>query len=202
MVSGIIGGLQADQAAANAPQPKPQGVLTRASVDASGLAVLRAARADQANKAKPMIALSNNNNNANFGEEGRVALTLRGNLVVSQYILGNDLLGVSPNSADPIQNTMPLSNWPTYVEREYEWPGDGLKGERVKVQCSYKVEGETNIEIVEAKHYVYVIAEICTGDAEFENRYMADASGQVWRSEQWAGQNDVPIFVEIVEPLD
>ncbi len=46
-----------------------------------------------------------------------------------------------------------------------------------------------------------VVEERCGGGARFVNRFWVDpASGGVWRSEQWVGLEDRPMFVEVVVP--
>lgn len=199
VASGVMAGLESDR---QANADKPRGVISRALVEESGLAVITATRADQPQKAIPLIALSFNNNVANFGEEGRVFIGLRGGLAVEQYFMGNDLLGVDVNAADPVQFPRPISAWPAQISRIYHLPGEGLGGEKIKVNCQYENLGAATIEIVEMTHQTHVMAERCSGDRQFENRYMVDPMGAIWRSEQWAGENPAPMLIDVVEPLE
>ncbi len=181
-----------------------QGVVTRASVEASDLSVVRAAPSVDDLKFSAddyYIALSNNNSAVNYGNEGEAYLTLRGGLVISQYFMGNDLLGVKQNTNDPVQFWRPYAEWPSSYTRTYQLPGDGIEGELVNVTCTHQVEGTGVTEILEVAHNTALITETCTGDAKIENTYMIDASGYIWRSEQWAGNNPYPIYLDIVEPI-
>ncbi len=179
------------------------GVLTREVVDASQIAMISARTSPEARYPVYFVAQSDSNGTISYGKSGRQAVTLRGGLVNGQYIMGNDLLGVTPNSNDPIQYPKPLNAWPSQISRTYQLPGDGLTGDLREVQCQYQTEGEGVVEIVEMQHETTLISEKCAGDdLEFENAYMVDANGFVWKSEQWAGHNPSSLIIEIVEPLD
>ncbi len=188
--------------AASANQGAPT-TLTRAMVNESNAAIVALYQSQTQKYPTYLYALADNAGVATFGKQKQSFIGLRGGLLVSQYFMGNDLLGVRQNGNDPIQYPRPLNQWPSQIARIYQLPGEGLQGDERRVSCQYQTAPSAPITIVEETHQVSQIIEKCQGDdLKFANIYFADASGAIWRSVQWAGLNESPLLLDIVEPLD
>ncbi|WP_233417023.1 YjbF family lipoprotein [Halovulum marinum] len=195
--------------AETAPSPAQQATvaaapagLTRAQVDASGVAMIRARLASETARSV-LTGASENDGYVSYVSRFGQMLTLRGSLVTASRGLGYDLLSLSPGADDPLVRPRPVGAWPARVTRTYRFPGRGPGGRALSVQCTY-VPGQTRrIEIVEVVHTGIQVEERCAGGGvAFSNYHLADArSGFVWRSLQWLGPEQGFIDLEVLEPF-
>lgn len=175
--------------------------LTRAQVNATGTAMIRARLAGETARSVLSGAAVNGGYVSYVSRFGQM-LTLRGSLVTASRGLGYDLLALTPGADDPLVRARPVSSWPAQVTRIYRFPGRGPGGRALSVQCTY-TPGETRqIEIVEITYTGIQVAESCTGGGvAFTNYHFADArTGFVWRSLQWLGPEQGFVDLEVLEP--
>lgn len=200
IVNALRGGMSPeDTAAADAANNQ---AITREAIEASDVATIRAQRTGSNQPWTYYVAQSESHDAVSYGRQGRLAVTFRGHLVISQYILGNDLTGVTPNPQDPLQYPRPLASWPSTYNREYQLPGEGLSGDLRQVQCEITQINRGAVDIMGLSHDTILMSEHCEGSGlDFENRYMVDEAGMVWISEQWAGQNGDQLLIEVIEPF-
>lgn len=178
-------------------------VYTRAAIETSGIAAVRVLFGPQDTQGRFYFAQAENGPFKSYGEDGRTIFVLHGGLMVEAHSIGNDLLGVKPNPADPIMNQRPIAQWPSEIERTYRLPGEGVEGNLQTVKCSYAAQAPGNSNVFGKPTATSLVTEKCAGgDLNFENSYMVGANGFIWKSEQWVGKNPIQAILEIIEPLE
>ncbi|MHA3979731.1 YjbF family lipoprotein [Halovulum sp. GXIMD14794] len=196
-------------AEATAEAARTPAELTRAQIEATGTAMIRARLATEASRSIMSAATVNGGYVSYISRFGQM-VTMNGSLVTGTRGLGYDLLSVQPGAADPVSRPLPLANWPAAVTRIYFFPGDdGPEGDPLQVNCSY-VPGETRqIEIVEITYTGIQVEEQCAGvdingqQVAFSNYHFVNPrSGMIWRTLQWVGPQQGFLDVEILEPFD
>lgn len=184
------------------PKGPPPVQLTRAAVEAAGVAMVRGGLLSE--KVRSVFsAFSDNGGYVTYVSRFGQSVTLRGSLITGTRGLGYDLLSVTPDARDPLVRVTPVAEWPSSVGRRYVFPGDGPRGRVVEVRCRYTVEKPLEMEIVEVVHTGVQVREDCVGDGiSFQNQHFADGeTGFVWRSQQWLGEDQGTLDLEIIEPF-
>ena len=184
-----------------APAPPSGARLTRAQVEASGAAMIRARLLAERGQTV-MTAASENGGYITYLSALQQSLTLRGARITASRGLGFDLLALRA-PGDPLSALTPLRNWPASVTRTYLFPADGPEGQAVTVTCTFEAGPPGRIEIVEVAHVGTEVTERCTGGGvRFDNWYFVGAgSGRVWASRQWLGPDQGVVELEVVEPF-
>lgn len=178
--------------------------LTRAAVEATGLAMIRARLVSDAAPSL-LAAQSDNGGYVTYATQLNQTLTLRGALITASRGLGHDLLSVEASASDPLVRATPLDRWPSSVTRVYRFPDLRLPGGKaITVRCTYVFGDPDTVTIVEVTHQGRQVGETCRGeDVEFQNLLLADAeTGFVWRSLQWLGPRQGVIDMEVIEPYE
>ena len=184
-----------------APATRRQ-ALTRAAVEKSGIAVIRASLLTEESKFL-FYGASANKGYVTFATRSLQQITLRGARITGTRGLGADLLASQTNGPDPVVTPVPPQNWPSSITRIYTLPGGSKpQGQKMVFNCSIEQEGPASLVIVGRRHEGVQFSETCHGDGiSFENLYLADRnSGFVWRSIQWIGPELGNVDLEIVEP--
>lgn len=193
----------ASPAAEEQPKSPPKRV-TRAQIEASGFAMVRANL--QGEQVAPlMIARSVNQGYATYISQSSQSITLKSALVTSTRGLGTDLLSVEHAPDDPLSRPTLVSNWPARTERTYYVPAPGLKGAPIVVRCAVKRIKDHDIEVAETPFKTTQMTEACQTDQgdSFANHHFVDrSSGQIWVTVQWIGPDMAQLGLEILEPLD
>ncbi|MEM8787308.1 MAG: YjbF family lipoprotein [Pseudomonadota bacterium] len=190
------GQAEAEPAAA-APAP-----LTRAAIEATGQAMLRARLVNETGRSV-FAAQTANRGYVTYQSQFGQFLTLQTTLVTASRGAGFDLLAVSATPQDPLVSPRPVAEWPNSVPRVYRFAGQGPLGREVPVICRYEIGDVVEIEIVERRYRGPEVREICEGSGvAFTNLLFADEStGFVWRSRQWLGPDQGRIDIEVLEPF-
>jgi len=188
-------------------KPKPDAAatpvsgLTRAKVTANGLAMVRA-NIEGEDVHSILTATSLNGSYVTYVSAFRQSITMLGNSITATRGLGGDLLSVQSAPNDPATVLIPPESWPSNLTREYRFPGIGPLGKRVSVQCSLTLGAASTITVVELGYDVTTFTETCAGDGvSFTNTYMADKTGQIWKTRQWVGEKVGYLNVEVLEPF-
>lgn len=188
---------------ANSKESQSAPELTRAQVEKSGLAMIRIFKSSSDKRGQALMAQALNNQTVSYGINSRTQILLRGGLIYGTYGLGTDLIGVITQPQDPIVKQTPTAQWPQSYQRSYQWITDGVVPKNQIVNCQNRKIGKGTVTIVEKTYNTELIAETCQGDGlKFENRYMVDSHGFIWKSEQFIGGQVTQITLEILEPLD
>ncbi len=187
-------------------EAKPEGPapikITRAMVEAAGAAMVRGGLLSE-NARSLFSGLSENGGYVTYISRFNQSLTLRGSLITGTRGLGHDLLSVTPDKRDPLITPTPVEDWPGSIGRRYVFPGTGPVGQIIEVRCSYTIEKPLEMEIVEVIHTGVQVREDCVGPGIFfQNQHFADGeTGFVWRSQQWIGNKQGTLDLEIIEPF-
>lgn len=189
--------------AAGAQATGPSARLSRAQVEAAGVAMVRLRSLDQAGRSTFAAQAVNGAYVSYISRFGQM-VTLNGSLITGSRGIGTDLLSLAPDPNDPLTRPTPLGDWPSAITRTYRFPGSGPGGRAISVSCTYVPGQEREMEIVEIVHKGRQIEENCT-DGEtvaFTNTHFADLqSGRVWRSVQWLGATQGFVDLEVIEPF-
>jgi hypothetical protein len=190
-----------DEPAEGSGKPAPR--LTRAAVNKSGAAMIRARLIAEDNRSVLLGATQNGGYVTYISQLGQ-SITLRGSQVTATRGLGFDLLSATSTGRDPVAYPTPPAAWPAGLTRQFELPGEGPRGRLLTFECRFERGEARAIEIVEVTHQGIEFSEYCSdGEIEFENLHLADArTGFVWRSIQWTGPDLGSIDIEVIEPLD
>lgn len=195
LLRGITGGRESEA--------QPVERMTRAMVRKADIAMIRVYFNEADSNGLYFQAIADNNNTVSYGKGTRAYFVMRGGLVTTSYAVGNDLLDVAPNADDPIQSRRSLRSWPVEVVRRYRIPGDGVEGRLIDVRCSYARKGKERITILGHAHNTTLMSETCHGEGfNNANIYYVANNGFIWKSEQWVGDNEDKLRIEIVEPVD
>lgn len=182
------------------PPPEPI-VLTRALLDQIPFATI-SVRAEESPPAY-VAAVADNGGNIVYQDQARRSLVLRGGLLVATHGLGFNLSAVKHDpGADPIVEARPLAAWPDLITRNYQFWLPGTDDYQITVRCRYSPVSREKVEIVEITFDLMRVEETCSNGARrFTNLYWVDeATGFVWKSEQWVGPKLPPMTLEILRP--
>lgn len=184
-----------------APATTTGGGLTRARIEETGLALIRA-NIDGDTAANVLSATSLNSGYVTYVSAHQQTISMKSTLITATRGLGSDLLSVASAPNDPIANLTPIANWASGYERSYRFTGDGPAGTVITVQCSIASQAPMQITIVEVTYDVTPFVESCQGDGvSFNNVHLADDSGQIWQTRQWVGVGLGILNIEVLEPL-
>ncbi len=193
------------EAAGDAPA-RPPTRLTRAAVERSGVAMIRASLLSEEGKFL-FAGVALNDGRVTFSTQAQQQITLQGTRITGTRGLGYDLLAHQTEGRDPLVTPTPPDSWPTRITRVYTLPGgDSPEGRQLVFDCTITREGPASLTIVERAHRGIQFSETCKGTGpetgqEIENLYLADArTGFVWRSIQWIGPRMGNVDLEIIEP--
>ena len=177
------------------------GGLTRARIEETGLALIRA-NIDGDSATNVLSATSLNGSYVTYVSAFQQTISMKGTLITATRGLGSDLLSVADAPNDPIANMTPVANWPSQYERSYRFTGTGPAGTVITVQCSLAPQAPMQVTIVEVTYDVTPFVESCQGDGvSFNNVHLADKDGQIWQSRQWVGEGLGILNIEVLEPL-
>jgi hypothetical protein len=198
VVTEIVPGERAPDAA---DRPAQTGPLSREQITRADVATIRARLlGDQV--PTYLFGASDNGGYVTFASGIRQTLTLRGNFITASRGLGWDLLSAVSSRPDPLVNAIPPGQWPTSVQRSYEFSAFAPQGRIEAFECRFEFGDVQEVVILQVRHRGVEVTETCANDERsFENLYLADVdTGFVWRSIQWLGPQQGLIDLEIVEP--
>lgn len=175
--------------------------LTRAKIDAFGLALIRGGIEGE-NVSNLLTGTAVNGQYVTYVSSFRQNITMFGGLITGTRGMGGDLLAVRAAANDPVAYATPTADWPTTLTRDYRFPGVGPVGKTVSVTCDLTPAPDTTVMIVEVTYEVTPFTEACTGDGvTFTNTYLAEPdTGQIWQSQQWIGDKVGYVNIDILEP--
>lgn len=196
----------ADQVAArvrpapDSPAPPPA-VLTRADIEATGTAAIRL-RLVEGGRGALFYGAVENGGVTTYVTQLRESVGMRGSQIVSTRGLGTDLLRATSSPEDPLARPVPPGQWPSRVERSFEFPAPSARGRIERYSCTFSFGDVRTIAILTVEHEGVEVIETCTGpDGEFQNLHFADLrSGFVWRSIQWTGPQQGLVDFEVIVP--
>lgn len=181
--------------------PQARAPLTRARIEANGLALVRA-QIDGEEISNILSAKSLNGLYVTYVSAFQQTIAMKGTLITATRGLGGDLLAVADGRADPVANLTPPDNWPASISRSYRFPDDGPGGRLVSVDCNILRGSEIQITIVEITYDVTAMSETCSGEGEaFTNIHLVDETGQIWQTRQWIGSKLGYLNMEVLEPV-
>lgn len=190
---------------AEAPEPEavlPPAAALRGAAAERGIAAIRITTPDTGVMDALMAIALEEDRLTYLGRSNRTVV-VRGSLMATTHSFGYDLTSVSTAPGDPIVVTTPLANWPASVTRTYQTPGLGPNGTQTTVTCTYQIEQDDVIDLFTPPIPVKRVAEHCSGDAEFVNRYSVEAgTGLIWDSVQWTGPEQGSMLIEVLEPFE
>jgi hypothetical protein len=178
-------------------------VLTRADIEASGAAAIRVRLIGSSSAGSVFYGAVENNGVVSYVTPLRETVGMRGSQVVSTRGLGTDLLRSWSSPHDPLARPVPVDEWPATVERSYELPGTGARGEVRSFVCRFDFGPVRTITILEREHRGVEVRETCTGPSgSFEQIHIADVeTGFVWHTLQWTGPEQGVVDVAVIEPV-
>lgn len=185
----------------HASAPKPGTKVTRAQIEKSDVATIRA-RLVADKSPTYLVAAANNGGYITYASGLRQLVVMRNSQVTGTRGLGYDLLSAISSPNDPLATPTPLSRWPEGVMRSYEFPASAPRGRVETFQCRFERGAAKEMEILEVKHRGVEVSEYCEGPSgSFEQLHFADAqTGFVWRTLTWVGPKQGLIDIEIVDP--
>jgi hypothetical protein len=181
-----------------APQAGP---ITREAITRADVATIRARLVEDAVPTY-LFAASDNGGYVTYASGIRQTLTLRGSWITGSRGLGWDLLSALSSRPDPLVQAIPLAQWPTSVQRSYEFSAFAPQGRIESFECRFAFGAISEIVILQVRYRGVEVTETCEGESgSFENLHFADAStGFVWRSLQWLGPQQGMIDLEMILP--
>lgn len=149
-----------------------------------------------------LVPLSDNSGYLNYRDAAGNAVVLLGGALARTESLGQDLQGVRHDRLDPIAHPTPLTDWPGRIWRDYQFAHRDLGRYRITLDCFYVSVARETIEIIEVRYDLFRVSEICTdAHRQITNTYwVEEASGFIWKSEQWAGPDIGQLTIEIIRP--
>lgn len=149
-----------------------------------------------------LVPLADNGGYLTYLDQNRRGLVMKGGAVTATKALGEDLRAVRHDPDDPVARQRPLAEWPDKVYRDYQYRKRDGAAYSVTLACVFQRLARETVEIVELKFRVVRVSEICTNAArQVVNTYwVEEATGFIWKSQQWLGPNLNPATVEIIRP--
>lgn len=192
----VIGGSDETEAPTN-------NTLTRARIDALGLALLRI-DVPSTGSEYVVVARKLDRGRVTYIGPAQRSIVLHGGLIVVTHGLGFDMQSPTFQANDPIAFPRPLAQWPTRITRRYQLAGRGPSGNSIIASCQFEELDASTIEIVEKRFDVIRVKENCTSNTySFSNTYLVtETSGFIWQSAQWTGPLQGSIVYEVVEPFE
>ena len=180
-----------------APVPTP----SRAQLDQIRSALL----ALQVGDGRPVfvVPIAKNGPYLTYLDPARRGLVLQDGAVSRTIAFGHDLKGLKTQRDDPIAHQTPLAEWPGVVERVYQYRvRDGAEF-IIALTCQYRRDETELLEIYELVFETVPVTETCVNaDRQVTNRYwVEEATGFIWRSEQWVGPKQPLLTIEIIRPF-
>ncbi len=176
--------------------------LTRAQLDEIPYATI--AISTEGGPRAYLVPLSDNGGYLNYRDAEGNAVVLFGGAISGTESLGHDLQAVRHHRLDPIAHQTPLAAWPGRVQREYQYARRDLSSYRLTLDCLFTSAMRERIEIVERTYDVVRVSEACaSADHQVENTYwVEEATGFIWKSEQWIGPEIGHATIEIIRRYD
>lgn len=177
--------------------------LTRARIDALGLALLRI-DVPSTGSEYVVVARKLDRGRVTYIGPAQRSIVLHGGLIVVTHGLGFDMQSPTFEANDPIAFPRPLAQWPARISRRYQLAGRGPAGESILASCQFEKLDASTIEIVEKRFDVIRVIESCTSNTYcFSNTYLvAENSGFIWQSAQWSGPFQGSIAFEVLESFE
>lgn len=149
-----------------------------------------------------LVPLVDNDGYLDYRDSSQRGVRMKGGAVTATSGLVFDLNAVRFDSADPIANQTPLTEWPDRVYREYQYRERHGQPYGITLSCTYQQVARETIEIVEILFDVVRVSEVCTNQRrQVTNTYWVDAeSGFIWKSEQWVSPRLGSLTIEIIRP--
>lgn len=199
IVSRAIDEVNPFDAAAPATPGQP---VTRAQVNRADVATIRA-RLVSDKSPTYLVAAANNRGYITYASGLRQLVIMRNSQVTGTRGLGHDLLSAKSTTPDPLATPMPVSQWPSLVQRSYEFPANAPRGRIETFDCRFERGAVKDMEILGETHRGVEVSEYCDGPSgSFEQLHFADvSSGFVWRTLSWLGPEQGLIDIEVVLPF-
>jgi len=197
---GRVGRLALDSVIGAEPDP-PQPLPTRAEINRTRPALIAINFPDQP---PGLIApVVKNGPYLTYADQSRRSLIIRGGALSGTRGQPFDLIAVRHSQDDPIAHPRPLWEWPTVVDREYQYTQRDQEPFSITLTCLYDRMGEEEIEIIERFYEVVRVRETCRNSTrEVINTYWAvEETGFIWQSQQWAGPSIPPFVIRVVRPF-
>ena len=149
-----------------------------------------------------LVPLADNGGYLDYRDAAGNSVRMLGGAVTGLDTAGHDLEGVHFDRSDPIAHPTPLALWPAEIWREYQFAVQNLGRYVISLKCVYEPQGHETVEIVEVRFDLVRVRELCTNARrQITNTYWIDeATGFIWKSEQWLGPKIGQISVEIIRP--
>ena len=196
-----IGGV-AEEALLGAEEAAPAREPTRAELNRIPYATI--AISAEGRPRAFLVPLSDNGGYLNYRDAEGNAVVLFGGALSGTESLGNDLQAVRHHPRDPIAHQTPLARWPGRVQREYQYQRRDLDGYSIVLDCVFDYVVRERIVIVEVSFDLARVVETCTNARrQITNTYWVDeATGFIWKSEQWIGPQIGHATIEIIRAYD
>lgn len=181
------------------PEPGPR--FTRARLNEIPFATISVSTESGKLPETVIVPVADNNGYVTYQDNSRRSLVFYGGLLTSTNGLGYDLAAVKSDVKDPIANLIALSEWPEFIDRNYQFSLSSVKNYEITVRCTLSPVVRERIEIYELFFNVTRVQETCRNSRRtFENTYWVADRGFIWKSKQWAGPQLDPFTIEIVRP--
>ncbi|MEM7190553.1 MAG: YjbF family lipoprotein [Pseudomonadota bacterium] len=148
------------------------------------------------------VAIADNGGYVTYQDPSGRSVIFRGGLLTGTRGFGFDMAAVRHQVDDPVITPTPVADWPATIARNYQFWLEAAADYEITVQCVVEFVARETVEIVEINFDLARIQERCgNGTRTFTNTYWVDPdSGQIWKSEQWAGPRIEPFIIEVVRP--
>lgn len=176
--------------------------VTRAQINRADVATIRA-RLVSDKSPTYLVAAANNRGYITYASGLRQLVIMRNSQVTGTRELGHDLLAAKSTTPDPLATPMPVTRWPSLVQRSYEFPANAPRGRVETFDCRFERGAVKDMEILGETHRGVEMSEYCDGPSgSFEQLHFADVStGFVWRTLSWLGPEQGLIDIEVVLPF-
>lgn len=149
-----------------------------------------------------VIPLADNGGYLDYADQTRRGIVMYGGLVTGTHGYGYNLSAVRHAIDDPVAEPVPLADWPTVVDRSYQFPRRDQKGYAITLRCHYQPVAREEVVIAEIIFDLTRVEETCANNTRtVTNTYWVEPeTGFIWKSEQWIGPNQPQLTIEIVRP--
>jgi len=149
-----------------------------------------------------LVPVADNGGRLDYRDAAGNSVGVLGGAVGSVQAPGHDLEGVRHGLDDPIAYPRPLAAWPAEIWREYQFTVRDMEAYSIALNCTYQTVVREPVEIVEIRYDLTRISEICSNARRtvINSYWIDEATGFIWKSEQWAGPKLGKISVEVIRP--
>jgi hypothetical protein len=150
-----------------------------------------------------VVPVAKNGPYLTYADAANRAVILRGGLLAGTRGQPFDLAGVRHGPDDPIANPKPLPDWPATLDREYQFTPRGRGRRSIVLTCQYPSGTRETVEIAGRRHAAMRVEERCVNARRrVSNTYwVAPETGEILKSEQWAGPELPMIGIEVIRPF-